>query len=148
MAVDLTELDRLLAEATRGPWRALPGTFTGRANILHASKDDESWTDVPIVVSHYYSSTTKPDFALIAALRNAAPELIAAARERDALKAERDAARDEVARMREGLAEARGLLERVEKYVVEDRASTPGTTRLARVHNEIRAWLAANREGK
>lgn len=48
--------------------------------------------------------------------------------------------------LRAQLAEARGLLERVCKYVVEDRASTPGTTRIARVHNEARAWLAANKE--
>lgn len=44
------------------------------------------------------------------------------------------------------LAEARALLARIVKYAIEDRASTPGTTRLARVVVEADDWLKANLE--
>ena len=46
------------------------------------------------------------------------------------------------------LAEAVALLGRVFKYVIEDKASTPGATRLVRVHNEIRTFLAAIDAGR
>lgn len=44
------------------------------------------------------------------------------------------------------LASARALLARVVKYAIEDRAITPGTTRLTRVIGEADAWLTANPE--
>jgi uncharacterized protein YhaN len=44
----------------------------------------------------------------------------------------------------ERLAEATALLERIVKYAREDRAVTPGVTRLARVVNEAREFLSSS----
>lgn len=53
---------------------------------------------------------------------------------------------EEVERLRERVAELEGLLTRVVKYTVEDRAVTPGCSRLGRVVGEARAALSKGGE--
>lgn len=78
---ELDRLEALLAEATPGPW------FQGREN--HRYEDPrEVYTrrepEEPNSVDAYPTAYFAEDAALIVALVNAAPALIAAARERDA----------------------------------------------------------------
>jgi hypothetical protein len=98
---DLTELERLLEKATQGVWRAelrpsrswhvrgdrCPGI---KGNSGHVCFTGATYSDPGTALS-------ADNIALIVALKNAAPSLITAARERDELKAERDEARRKMA---------------------------------------------------
>jgi hypothetical protein len=91
--------------------------------------------------------TTTDETPDLAALRDEIAELAVRAErfevERDAARAERDRAVAEVAELTQRLAGATRLLARAVKYATEDRMVTPGVTRLARLHDEARAYLAA-----
>jgi chromosome segregation ATPase len=65
--------------------------------------------------------------------------LRAAVREKEQLELAACAEADE---LRASLAAATELLARIVKYAIEDKARTPGTTRLARALNEVKAFLA------
>lgn len=71
--IDLDELERLEREATEGPWYPLVGHPYLFANM----RGPEPWHHDIVGRFDYHS---EKDRALIAALRNAAPELIAMAR--------------------------------------------------------------------
>jgi hypothetical protein len=96
--LDLDELDRLEKKASFGPWRIdynpdySPNLWVGNDDVSSLMKW-EPWTGDP----ENHEEIQQQDFddaAFVAALRNAAPGLIAAARERDELRAERDKLRE------------------------------------------------------
>lgn len=92
MTDNLEELELLLAKATPGKWRTfISGKFvaimkagsrrgggTGEKEVIHWAGFDSS----------DYPKDTKSNAALIVALKNAAPSLIATAREVEGLRAE------------------------------------------------------------
>ena len=92
MPTDLQELERLLAEATPGPW-----AFNSYSTVLSAPRvqeyeiDDTVETNVCVVPREGRGDLGTPqgqkDGDLIAAMRNALPELIAELRE---LRADRE----------------------------------------------------------
>jgi len=110
---DPAALRALLAAATPGRWIAGGPRDDGTAQVYCPHSG-------PLRVIVPVAETEPHNAALIAALRNAAPALLDAADERDRLRL---------------------LLGRIVKYVVEDRATTPGSTRLARLVDEIRVEL-------
>jgi len=103
MTLDLPELRRLLAEATAGPWRRDGiDVFTQGGEIMEIIEAGDRLvllpTDAMALTEAEYTpelhaarwaaanaSQAVNDAALIVALRNAAPELLAAAEERDRL---------------------------------------------------------------
>jgi hypothetical protein len=93
MTLDLDELERLEREATAGPWQP----DNEHRNVL---RDVEGYslltTDRPSygTQSEFGAFTQDEDAAFIAALRNAAPALIARARRADELEAELQAVKD------------------------------------------------------
>jgi hypothetical protein len=89
MTLDLDELERLEREATAGPWRVSP----------HAIHYVDTAGERSDTVCKCYQDSPKrgepaPDATFIAALRNAAPALIARARRADELEAELQAVKD------------------------------------------------------
>ena len=83
MTLDLDALEKLEQEATAGSWRVSP----------HATHYVDTTGERSDTVCKCYQDSPKrgepvPDAALIAALRNAAPALIARARRADELEAE------------------------------------------------------------
>jgi hypothetical protein len=76
-AEQLTELERLEREATPGPWWG----ETAVPTEIYAPATDE------ILTSGFGNEKAQEDAELVIALRNHAPALIAAARERDELRA-------------------------------------------------------------
>lgn len=116
--IDLDELERLLAEATPGPWH-LPGgaRLQGVVSAMIGERDaqvadasgeapqhDSAGRDVVAV--------QRANAILIAAMRNALPELLAAARERDAL-------RQRVSDLRFALGDNAGWFDRARKAEAE-----------------------------
>ena len=99
--LDLAELKRLEKAATPGPWY----DAAGPSKIVH-DWDNDGYAvvaDSPCPRSPSTGARAKQwdaDRRAIVALRNAAPALIAAAKERDELRAERDALRVEVEEQR------------------------------------------------
>jgi len=87
--IDLDALERLLAEATPGRWshRSKLEDGTPCCDVIGDSDDD--WSIVATGNPDLFDMRDA-DASLIAAAVNALPELLAAARERDELKAERD----------------------------------------------------------
>ncbi len=80
MNLNLNELEAAVGKMTPGPWEARRRDRLGTA-IENRPKDR------PTHWRHVGESTLEADAAGIVALRNAAPELIKAARERDELAA-------------------------------------------------------------
>lgn len=74
--LDLDALEELERAATPGPWEAERDVYDG--DVWYVEPDGQ-----PVLIARRPSDT---DGALIAAARNALPDLIAAARERDALR--------------------------------------------------------------
>ena len=68
--LDLDELERLLAEATPGPWR---GEENGDGYLMHRSRPE-------VVLGRIAHGNSRVDAVFVAALRNAAPHLLALAR--------------------------------------------------------------------
>ncbi len=84
MVLNVDELTALLDAATPGPW----ATDSGQCcTYLTAAVEGGSATDENENIAEVFSVRDGADAGLIAALRNAAPALIAAVRERDALRA-------------------------------------------------------------
>jgi len=79
MNLDLDQLERLLSEATPGPWELKEKTYGKRGTylIVADSKQNELATDEPWEHSMFDPKDTR----LLVALRNAAPALIARVRE-------------------------------------------------------------------
>ncbi len=78
MTLDLDRLEALEANATPGPWAASqPLNCPGQVFVVAS--------DAPTDLAHWM---TTPDGTLTAEVRNALPELIAAAREREGLRQE------------------------------------------------------------
>lgn len=94
----LAELERLEGEATAGPWSWDKRASNGAAPILAAPK---SWLGSPRQVAKmlFAHGSEDPEVhqnaRLVAALRNAAPELLATCRQVEELKAELDREREE-----------------------------------------------------
>lgn len=80
MTIDLDVLEGLLTSATKGPWVS-QGRYIGTPNHMsyvgEVRDQNGNWTD---------TAKSRSDAALIVAAVNALPELIAAARERDAMR--------------------------------------------------------------
>jgi chromosome segregation ATPase len=97
---DLTELERLYAEAESAPW------ICDETDTAPDARVCQSAPDAPLTCFF----AVRKDARLIAAMHAALPHLITAARERDELKAERDEAQHEVASRREELKTARAAM--------------------------------------
>lgn len=98
---DLDELDRLTMAATPGPWTAEPGSFEGRAHVLHAAGPGQHWAAHALIVSHLHYRNDASDLKFIAAARGSVEALIAEVRR----------LRQENNRMRGALEEAAYMLE-------------------------------------
>jgi hypothetical protein len=76
----IDELERLLSEATPGPWEVAHGTFKDRdTHIIAPDGTDEPWIIAEMggyVISRGEFDEMMPNADLIAALRNAAPALL------------------------------------------------------------------------
>ena len=108
-AIDIDALEALEKDATDGEWEVryvLDEPRYGIAGVAVKQTSDErklvpmsgsggamSFTEF-VIQEKYTTDHSVANGVFIAALRNAAPALIAAYRERDALKAERDEARE------------------------------------------------------
>ena len=105
MTIDLDVLEGLLTSATKGPWVS-QGRYIGTPNHMsyvgEVRDQNGNWTD---------TAKSRSDAALIVAAVNALPELIAAARERDAM---REALAEAVGRFVESLSAEPAIAERVE----------------------------------
>ena len=87
--VDLDDLERLEKAATPGPWEFFDNpTDTGLIAGCHSVSPSQDATLVFSCASNFYGSLSpkRDDRDLIAALRNAAPHLIARAREAERLE--------------------------------------------------------------
>jgi len=86
VTLDLDELELRAKAETPGPWRVEMGSLDkGGAHVLTAAPSDRSWTDSPMIVSHYFYPHDDVDFAFIAAANPAAVlTLIARVRELEA----------------------------------------------------------------
>lgn len=85
MTDNLEELERLLVKATPGPWESIAEVGVENfANSIYAPAGD--WDGLLLARVDQNGSTENA--ALIVALRNAAPSLIATAREVEGLRAE------------------------------------------------------------
>jgi hypothetical protein len=71
---ELDELERLIAEASPGPWRAWVGPGIGGPEFISLG-DDDSQADM--YVQHDESPAPAADLDFIAAARNYTPRLIA-----------------------------------------------------------------------
>lgn len=171
--IDLAALERLLAEATPGRWshRSKLEDGTPCCDVIGDSDDD--WSIVATGNPDLFDMRDA-DARLIAAAVNALPELIAAARERDAAVhgesvtvdalsrletvygqacAERDAARAEVERLRAVAQDQDAALSTVEALLVELRSARAEVERLRAVAVAARAlvswdWLRALPDGQ
>lgn len=86
LTADLQRLRELEARATPGPWKATHKTTFGGGEIGFADISGPATGRYGGV--EYRCSSTNADADFVAALRNAAPALIAAAEERDRLRSE------------------------------------------------------------
>jgi hypothetical protein len=86
--LDLDTLERLHGEATAGPWEAV------RESVVMPDGSELPYSDSALIrcacrsIGGLEAYFLDADAALIAAARNALPALLAAARERDELRAE------------------------------------------------------------
>lgn len=87
--IDIDEIERLLERATPGPWRGERGDMLDCVAVV-ADDPAADYPRIASVVQH-------DDVELIVALRNHGDALVAAARERDRLRAALVTARDAIA---------------------------------------------------
>lgn len=122
--IDLDELERMLAEATPGPWKtehqraeSVDKLANAMAVSIRKGGSDWHWLETQPYSGTWPAATgngptSEANARLIAALRNAAPELIAATRERDAL-------RQRVSDLRFALGDNAGWFDRARKAEAE-----------------------------